>query len=184
MSTGKDEFLPLVVATSSGRVVDVGLMNEKAYKKSIESKSLWAIVPETNRLLPYREKHALISLDFKGRWYQAVVEAMGAEVTSRGGSPASSKPSVLPDTLAALREVVRKRRLDLPEGSYTTYLFKEGAEKIRKKLGEEAIELILARDKDSIIYEAADLIYHLLVLLASTDISLEEVLAELAGRAG
>lgn len=63
-------------------------------------------------------------------------------------------------------------------------LFKEGAEKIRKKLGEEAIELILARDKDDIIFEAADLIYHLLVLLESADIPLEEVFAELAGRAG
>lgn len=184
MSIGKDEFLPLVIATSGGRVGDVGLMNKKGYKKSIESNSLWVIVPETTRLLPYHEKHTLISLDFKGKWYQAVVEGMDAEVSSPGSSSAFNTPPALPDTLAALRAVVHKRRLNLPEGSYTSYLFKEGAEKIRKKLGEEAIELILARDKDDIIFEAADLIYHLLVLLESADIPLEEVFAELAGRAG
>ena len=76
-----------------------------------------------------------------------------------------------------------KRKRELPDGSYTTHLFQSGADKIRKKTGEEAIELILASSRGEIIYESADLIYHMLVLLLSEDISIDEVLAELGKRA-
>ena len=85
--------------------------------------------------------------------------------------------------LELLQEVLLKRKRDLPEGSYTTHLFQSGAEKIRKKTGEEAIELILASSRSEIIYESADLIYHMLVLLLSENISIEEVLTELGKRA-
>jgi phosphoribosyl-ATP pyrophosphohydrolase len=100
-----------------------------------------------------------------------------AEVSGSGA--ASENGAAVLEELAA---VIRERREKMPEGSYTSYLFKEGAEKIRKKTGEEAVELILARGRDEIVYEASDLIYHLLVLLEAEGIPLEEVLQELRGR--
>ena len=70
----------------------------------------------------------------------------------------------------------------LPEGSYTSYLFREGTSKIRKKLGEEAIEVITAASAAEVAGEAADLLYHLLVLLVAEGVSLDQVLEVLAAR--
>ena len=86
------------------------------------------------------------------------------------------------DVLSHLAEVIRQRRIRLPEGSYTTHLFTSGEEKIRKKTGEEAVELILAREPDEVVYEAADLIYHMLVLLEALGLDYRLVLAELEKR--
>ncbi len=87
--------------------------------------------------------------------------------------------------LERLEEVIRDRRERLPEGSYTAHLLRQGEDEILKKLSEEATEVVLASkegDKGQIVYEAADLIYHLLVLLAYHDLSLKDVLAELRRR--
>ncbi|PKC50730.1 phosphoribosyl-ATP dip, partial [Rhizophagus irregularis] len=65
-------------------------------------------------------------------------------------------------------EIIRKREADMPEGAYTTYLFEKGIDKICKKVGEEATEVVIGaknRDAQEVTWEAADLIYHLLVLL-------------------
>ena len=73
----------------------------------------------------------------------------------------------------------------MPANSYTAHLFEKGATEIAKKVGEEAIEVIVAsaeNDRGQLIYESADLIYHLLVLLAQHDIGVEELYQELAKR--
>ena len=81
-----------------------------------------------------------------------------------------------------LQDLIRQRKFDLPEGSYTTHLFKSGSSKIRKKTGEEAVELILAKDAAEIAAEASDLIYHMMVLFADSNVSIEQVLEELKKR--
>jgi len=92
--------------------------------------------------------------------------------------------------LQRLMEVVLDRRASLPEGSYTTQLLQAGIGKIRKKLIEEAAELFEAAGstaadaREQVIAESADLLYHLLVLLAASDVTLAEVAAELARREG
>lgn len=86
------------------------------------------------------------------------------------------------DVLTDLARVIASRHAELPEGSYTTHLFTSGAEKIRKKTGEEAVELLLASTRETLVSESADLIYHLLVLLESEGISLGELAAELKRR--
>jgi len=89
--------------------------------------------------------------------------------------------------LRTLYEVIQARRENLPEDSYTAYLFNKGFDKIGKKIGEEAAEVIIAgknEDKEEIIYESADLIYHLLVVLVFYDISLPELMEELESRHG
>lgn len=87
--------------------------------------------------------------------------------------------------LAEVYQVILERKTAMPEGSYTAYLFQKGQDKILKKVGEEAAEVIIGsknNNKSEVIYESADLLYHLLVLLSYHEIGLEEIARELAGR--
>lgn len=84
-----------------------------------------------------------------------------------------------------LMELIRGRKTDPKEGSYTTYLFNKGLDKILKKVGEESTEVIIAakdRDKKETVYEIADLAYHVMVLMTEAGISLEDIRSELASR--
>ena len=84
--------------------------------------------------------------------------------------------------MKGLAAVVAARRRELPEGSYTTHLFASGVDKIRKKTGEEAVELILAREPSDVVHEAADLVYHMLVLFEALEIDPAELFRELDRR--
>jgi phosphoribosyl-ATP pyrophosphohydrolase/phosphoribosyl-AMP cyclohydrolase len=87
--------------------------------------------------------------------------------------------------LAQLYELIESRERDRPEGSYTTYLFEHGLDKILKKVGEESAETIIAaknEDRERLTSEVSDLVYHLLVLLVARGVSLDEVRDELAKR--
>ena len=84
-----------------------------------------------------------------------------------------------------LYELLEERKAERPAGSYTTYLFEKGLDKILKKVGEECTEVIIAakgRDHRETVYEIADLTYHVMVLMVEAGISLDEVKAELASR--
>ncbi len=88
-------------------------------------------------------------------------------------------------SLEGLYDLLKGRKETLPEGSYTTYLFQKGIDKILKKVGEECTEVIIAAkadDKAETIYEIADLAYHVMVLMNEMGISMEEVHRELASR--
>ena len=88
-------------------------------------------------------------------------------------------------SLEGLYTLLEGRKAERPEGSYTTYLFEKGLDKILKKVGEESTEVIIARkaeDKKETIYEIADLAYHVMVLMVQLGISVEDVQKELASR--
>ncbi|MBQ6698057.1 MAG: bifunctional phosphoribosyl-AMP cyclohydrolase/phosphoribosyl-ATP diphosphatase HisIE [Oscillospiraceae bacterium] len=88
-------------------------------------------------------------------------------------------------TIDGLMKMLEGRKRDLPEGSYTTYLFQKGLDKILKKVGEESTEVIIAakaEDKAETIYEIADLAYHVMVLMLQSGITLNEIRDELASR--
>ncbi len=88
-------------------------------------------------------------------------------------------------TLDALMELIRGRKTEKKEGSYTTYLFEKGIDKILKKVGEESTEVIIAGkagDKKETVYEIADLTYHVMVLMIEMGISLDDIKNELASR--
>ena len=88
-------------------------------------------------------------------------------------------------SMEALYGLLVGRKQNLPEGSYTTYLFQKGMDKILKKIGEESTEVIIAakaNDKAETIYEISDLAYHVMVLMVEAGISLEEIHRELASR--
>ena len=88
-------------------------------------------------------------------------------------------------SVEGLYALLQGRKEQLPEGSYTTYLFQKGLDKILKKVGEESTEVIIAgkaEDKAETIYEIADLMYHVMVLMVEMGISVEDVMTELASR--
>ena len=88
-------------------------------------------------------------------------------------------------SLGDLMKLIEGRKIDKKEGSYTTYLFEKGLDKILKKVGEESTEVIIAakaEDRAETIYEIADLAYHVMVLMIEVGISLEDVHRELASR--
>jgi phosphoribosyl-ATP pyrophosphohydrolase/phosphoribosyl-AMP cyclohydrolase len=88
-------------------------------------------------------------------------------------------------SLRGLYDLLMSRKAEMPQGSYTTYLFEKGLDKILKKIGEESTEVIIAakaEDKKETIYEIADLAYHVLVLMVQAGITVEEVREELASR--
>jgi phosphoribosyl-AMP cyclohydrolase / phosphoribosyl-ATP pyrophosphohydrolase len=184
---------PLVVVESSGSFRTVEFMNQKAFNKSIENGELWVLHPETAKVLPMTPPTIYATLLDKGRWYEALLPASDREpATAQPPAPnqAAAEPSLpegaqssLADVVTHLAAIIADRKATKPEGSYTAYLFKEGADKIRKKTGEEAIELILAREKKDIVWEAADLIYHLFVLLAEEYITTDDIARELEKRA-
>lgn len=94
-------------------------------------------------------------------------------------------PELQEFSVQGLYEMLLQRKAELPEGSYTTYLFQKGIDKILKKVGEESTEVIIAAkadDKRETVYELADLAYHAMVLMVQMGISVEDVHRELASR--
>ncbi len=90
-----------------------------------------------------------------------------------------------PFSMQGLYELIEGRKTEKKEGSYTTYLFEKGLDKILKKVGEESTEVIIAgkaEDRKETVYEIADLAYHVLVLMVQLGISVDDIMAELASR--
>lgn len=99
--------------------------------------------------------------------------------------PLYENPEIHPFSMEGLMELLEGRKAEKKEGSYTTYLFEKGLDKILKKIGEESTEVIIAakaEDKKETVYEIADLAYHVMVLMVQAGISLEDVKKELASR--
>ncbi len=100
-------------------------------------------------------------------------------------NPVWASESLSEFSLEGLMDLLKGRKATMPEGSYTTYLFQKGLDKILKKIGEECTEVIIAakaEDKKETIYEIADLAYHAMVLMVENGISLEDIHRELASR--
>lgn len=99
------------------------------------------------------------------------------------GTPASAR---FASAVVALAQTIAQRKVAPPEGSYTAKLFAGGVDRIGKKIGEEATEVVIAAknaDSGELVWEASDLLYHLLVLLAERDVALDRIGDELARRA-
>lgn len=94
-------------------------------------------------------------------------------------------PELADFTVDGLYEMLEGRKKEMPEGSYTSYLFEKGIDKILKKVGEESTEVIIAAkadDRAETVYEIADLAYHIMVMMVNMGIPLDEVRKELASR--
>ena len=189
-------LVPAVVQDAvTRRVLMLGYMNEEAYKLTLDrglvtffSRSrnrIWTKGETSGNFLQVRE----ILADCDGD--TLLVKAIPSGPVCHTGADTcfgeENQPSEItsPEFLFYLESVIRDRRTNPIEGSYTNHLFSRGLNKIAQKVGEEAVELVIASkddDKDLFLGEAADLVYHFLVLLAQKDTTLAEVIDVLKDR--
>ncbi len=198
-TTSIDPAWPVIVRIN-GEPIAAALMNRKSFRKSIETGTPWIVHPETGRVLPWPGEPRTVSLIEASGRYELILPAGAAPDPYGVDTPSDVDPDDRSDMsdirvpenrgikadgiMDSLSVLIAERHRTMPEGSYTTHLFKKGLDKIRKKTGEEAIELILARDKKDLVYESADLIYHLLVLLEASGLCWSDVIGELTRRHG
>jgi phosphoribosyl-ATP pyrophosphohydrolase/phosphoribosyl-AMP cyclohydrolase len=129
--------------------------------------------------------HNAIWSDVQGLTPEHSVEALQSKVWTNEGRKDNREAENLGTLLNQLYDLVESRKRERPDGSYTTYLFNEGLDKILKKVGEESAETIIAAKNENtngLVAEVSDLIYHLLVLLVERGVSLDEIRQEMAQR--
>jgi len=192
----KDGLIPAIVTDAkTGEVLTLAYMNEESLKITMEKglTCFWS-----------RSRQELWLKGETSGNYQHVVsitadcdrDALVVKVEKDGPACHTGAESCFNDTVfesderhefsyAALMKLIEGRKTDAKEGSYTTYLFQKGLDKILKKVGEECTEVIIAakaEDKRETVYEIADLAYHVMVLMIEAGISLDDIRDELASR--
>ncbi len=184
-----EDIKPFIILGPDGKTAALLQTNTKGFKKSIENSCIWAVNPDTGRLLPEEDLGKAGSFRENPDWFEAVVvsapepaDADGIDHSGTAAPMVKDAKRVDSSIIERLFTLIESRRIERPEGSYTTHLFNSGLSKIKKKTGEEAVELLLAETREEQIYEAADLIYHMLVLFAETGIKPEEIFKELESR--
>ena len=192
----KDGLIPAVVVDSvTKKVLTLAYMNKESLKISIE-KGLTCFYSRSRQELWLKGEtsgnyqHIVsITADCDNDALTVVVEKDGP-ACHLGTDSCFTKPVYQSSersefSLEGLYGLLLDRREKMPEGSYTTYLFEKGIDKILKKVGEESTEVIIAgkaNDKAETVYEIADLAYHLMVLMCEMGISVEDVHRELGSR--
>jgi phosphoribosyl-ATP pyrophosphohydrolase/phosphoribosyl-AMP cyclohydrolase len=186
-----DGLIPAVVQDVRTReVLTLAYMNEEALRLTLEKgetyfwsrsrKALWHKGETSGNYQKVRH----VALDCDSDTVLVEVEPVGPACHTGSYSCFGVEPG-FGGGLAQLYDLIETRKETRPEGSYTTRLFEEGLDKIVKKLGEEAVETVIAAKNDStprVVEETADLLYHLLVTLVAKGVSLEEVGEELRKR--
>ncbi|GEK33446.1 bifunctional phosphoribosyl-AMP cyclohydrolase/phosphoribosyl-ATP diphosphatase HisIE [Kurthia sibirica] len=191
-------LIPTIIQHAQTKeVLTLAYMNEEAYNKTCSTGETWLYSRSRQELWHkgatsgHTQQVMAIRLDCDA---DAIVlevlpngPACHTGATSCFHKEVLKKPSDLGslDILDQLKQVIATREVELPKDAYTTYLFNEGIDKISKKVGEEATEVVIAaknRDAEELKWEAADLIYHLLVLLQEQKLDLYDVLGVLQKR--
>lgn len=187
-----DGLVPAIIQDNiTRRVLMLGFMNKEAYEKTLElgkvtfysrtKKRLWTKGEESGNFLNVVE--ILRDCDHD----TLLIKAHPVGPTCHTGADTCWNEDNCSDInfLSYLQDFIAVRHQDMPEGSYTTSLFKSGINRMAQKVGEEAIETVIEATNgtdDRLIYEASDLIYHLIVLLTSKGHRIEELAAELKKR--
>ncbi|MEH7112680.1 bifunctional phosphoribosyl-AMP cyclohydrolase/phosphoribosyl-ATP diphosphatase HisIE [Neobacillus niacini] len=191
-------LVPAIVQDADTKeVLTLAYMNQESLTKTIESGETWFFSRSRQELwhkgatsgntqsvvsLKYDcdQDAILVLVEPKGpACHTGAVSCFSEGITERTSSLADYQ------ILQSLEKLIIEREKDRPEGAYTTYLFEKGVDKILKKVGEEAAEVIIAaknRDKQELKWEAADLLYHLQVLLVEQGLPFKEVLTTLEER--
>ena len=182
-------LLPAIVQDAdSRRVLMLGYMSREALAKTIESGQVTFYSRSKQRLWTKGESSGhvltLVGLETDCDNDTVLVQARPQGPTCHLGT-VSCFPNAPGDVLGDLDALIAKRAIDLPTGSYTTKLFESGIKRIAQKVGEEGLETALAavvEDDDALLGEAADLLYHLIVLLRVRGLDLDAVKRTLAKR--
>ncbi|MFW5945385.1 MAG: bifunctional phosphoribosyl-AMP cyclohydrolase/phosphoribosyl-ATP diphosphatase HisIE [Candidatus Natronoplasma sp.] len=199
----EDGLIPVITQDLDGTVLTLAYMDKGACELSLEtgkahyysrSKQRIRMKGEVSGNVQTVEKidvdcdrdALLMKVDQKGQachkghyscFYRSLIDPKGDEENAE-------RVDYSLNILKELEEVIKDRKENPVDASYTSRLFSNGEEEIDKKLGEEAIEVLVAKDKQRVISESADLLYHLLVKLTYEDIELGEVMNELRRRRG
>ena len=189
-----DGLLPAIVQDAfDGRVLMQAYMNPEALSLSLDSGKvtfwsrsrgkLWTKGETSGNSLRLVAVHA----DCDSDCLLVLAEPGGPTCHRETDTCFDSTKPVRPGLafIATLERLVEQRAADRPKGSYTTQLFEAGVKRIAQKVGEEAVELAIAAvlgQKDRTVSEGADLMYHILVLLADNDLSLADIAGELSSR--
>ena len=185
----------IVVDAGTKRVLTLAYMNRESLQISIEKELTCFFSRSRNELWLKGEtsgnyQHIVsITADCDGDALVVMVEKDGPACHLGSDScfenPVFQSEARHEFSYQGLMDLINGRKLEKKEGSYTTYLFEKGLDKILKKVGEESTEVIIAahaHDRNETIYEIADLAYHVMVLMIEAGISLEDIHKELASR--
>jgi phosphoribosyl-ATP pyrophosphohydrolase/phosphoribosyl-AMP cyclohydrolase len=187
-------LIPAIVQDAATReVLTLAYMNRESLARTLETKQTWFWSRSRNELWHKGETSGntqeviQVALDCDRDALIVLVKPAGPACHTGAVScfDTGTGPRALGPLLDQLYELIRSRERERPAGSYTTYLFNEGLDKILKKVGEESAETIIAAKNDNdarLTAEASDLLYHLLVLLVARGVSLADVAEELASR--
>jgi phosphoribosyl-ATP pyrophosphohydrolase/phosphoribosyl-AMP cyclohydrolase len=173
----------------TGQVLMNGFMNEEAYQKTTEEKVVWFYSRSKERLWKKGETSGNIQV-VKSMALDCDSDALLIQVEPKGPTCHLGTQSCFGDdhfNLQTLEKIVDRKVENPEEGSYTKYLTDEGIDKILKKCGEEMTEVVIAAkngDREELIDETSDLLYHTLVLLKHQGVSLGDVEARLEARHG
>lgn len=187
-------IIPAIIQDNdTGRVLMLGFMNEEALKKTIESgqvtffsrtkKRLWTKGEESGNF--FRTVDIIEDCDSDTLLIKVVPTGPACHTGNDTCFNERNQKFISYGFLEELQQLIHLRKSELPDNSYTTKLFTEGINKIAQKVGEEAIELIIeAKDNNNDLFlnEAADLLYHLLVLLSAKNYDLSDVVKVLKER--
>ncbi|HSE15718.1 MAG TPA: bifunctional phosphoribosyl-AMP cyclohydrolase/phosphoribosyl-ATP diphosphatase HisIE [Pyrinomonadaceae bacterium] len=187
-------LVPAIVQDAATReVLTLAYMNRESLARTLETKQTWFWSRSRNELWHKGETSGntqevvSLALDCDADAIVVLVKPAGPACHTGAVScfDTGTQPPALGALLDQLYELIQSRERERPSGSYTTYLFAEGLDKILKKVGEESAETIIAAKNDDdarLTAETADLVYHLLVLLVARGVSLADVAQELALR--
>lgn len=186
-------LVPAIIQDAQTRkVLMLGYMNEDAYQKTVETGKVtfWSRTRQTLWTKGETSGNFLNVVDIKNDCDQ---DTLLIQVNPSGpvchtgtdtcwGEENTANPLLF---LSELSDFIEKRYREMPEGSYTTSLFKDGLNRMAQKVGEEALELVIEATNgtnDRLIYEGSDMLYHLIVLLTSKGLRIEDMATELMER--
>jgi phosphoribosyl-ATP pyrophosphohydrolase/phosphoribosyl-AMP cyclohydrolase len=185
-----DGLLPAIIQDADTlKVLMLGYMNQEAFEKTVATglvtffsrtrQKLWTKGETSGNYLHVVEMFADCDAD------TVLIKAHPDGPTCHRGTTACFDTRENEGFLGTLQACIQQRHRDMPEGSYTTHLFNKGVNKIAQKVGEEAVETVIEAvdgNKERFLYEAGDLVYHLMVLCEQMGFSMKDIEEELALR--
>jgi len=188
-----DGLVPTIIQDSvTNKVLMLGYMNQEALEKTEKEGKVTFFSRSKQRLWTKGEESGnfltVVSIAVDCDNDTLLIKCIPAGPTCHTGadtcwSEVNQKEDIT--FLKELQDFISKRKEEMPEGSYTTHLFTKGVRKITQKVGEEAVETIIgamANDDENFLYEGADLLYHLIVLLTQKGYRIEDLVKELESR--
>ena len=186
-------LVPAIIQDATTKnVLMLGFMNEEAYQKTLDTRHVTFWSRTRNTLWTKGETSGnflnVVSMQIDCDNDTLLIKARPDGPTCHTGTDTcwgednEANPLLF---LTELQDFINQRKAEMPEGSYTTKLFRDGVNKIAQKVGEEALETVIEAtngSNDKLVYEASDLLYHLLVLLTEKGLRIEDVATELHQR--